>query len=83
VLRHDKVLRVTVTSDHDKVRHSQTQRNFGRPASVTKLSYGYDDVDCVLCIMYVFVVMYRMGGGAVDTPIVDPAPPPVLLTFSS
>ena len=34
--------------------------------TVTKLSYGYDDVDCVLLFcMYVLVVMYRMGG-AVD-----------------
>jgi hypothetical protein len=38
---------------------------------VTKLSYGYDDVDCVLLFcMYVLVVMYRKWGGvpgAVDS----------------
>jgi hypothetical protein len=55
--------------------------------TVTKLSYGYDDVDCVVVIVCMFLLLCtEWGGGAVDpesTPIVDPAPPPVLLTFSS
>ena len=54
--------------------------------TVTKLSYGYDDVDYVVVVYVCSSCYVQNGGGAVDpesTPIVDPAPPPVLLTFSS